>query len=93
MIRFLLFRFWPVLLPLALYLLWYGYKRWRFRKTGEQVYLRDGPWMLIVVAMLVIAITGFIGIRLASEATGPVAYQPPVFEEGQIKEGTLHHHE
>lgn len=89
MFRFLLIRLWPVLIPLALFFLWYAYKRWRFRTTGERVYLADGPWKITVIAMLVFGVFGFVGIRLLEGNSGPATYEPPHMVNGEVVQGEI----
>lgn len=68
-----LFRFYPVLLPLLLYLIWFYILRGRALKKGEvPPRFRDGPifWVLMVslsIAVLCFFLLGFSIANLESE--------------------------
>ncbi len=61
MMQFILFRFWPALLPLLIYWLWHRLAVRRAVKTGQPVpKFRDGPIYWAVLSGLLIAIICFL---------------------------------
>ena len=89
MIRFLLTKFWPALIPIALYLLWYSYRRYRTCKTDEVVRLKDGPWMLTLLTAMGLVAAGFLWVGIAGENTGPATYKPAIMQNGEIVDGSV----
>ena len=87
MLRIMLLRFWPVLLPIAIYMLW----RFSHRKrdiTPEPEALRRAKFY-VAIAMAVLAMGMFLWMGLSAESnTDTPAYSPPRLENGTlIKEG------
>lgn len=84
MLRLFLFRFWPVLLPLAVYVLWILYRQHRAKKTGAPVPgFKDGPWVWVVLSCMVLAIIGFILLGLSHQPSEG-EYIPAHMENGQM---------
>lgn len=68
MLKILITRFWPVLLPLVIYLAWLALARRKAGKAGEQKPgFFDGPWWLPTVASILLAIAAFIWLGLSTE--------------------------
>jgi hypothetical protein len=82
-----LFRFWPVLIPLIIYLLWMFIVRNKAKRAGEPLpHFKDGPWFWAVVAALATGIVIFIILGLSHQPnTGN--YVPPKTENGRIIPG------
>ncbi|MDG1287436.1 MAG: DUF6111 family protein [Rickettsiales bacterium] len=89
MIRFLLTKFWPALIPIALYLLWFAYKRHKLRHSDEVVRITDGPWLVTLITAMFIAAAGFIWLGLVGEKTGPATYTPAIMKDGKIVQGEV----
>ena len=89
MLRFLLTKFWPALIPIALYLLWYGYKKYHAKKTGEVIRITDGPWLITLLSAMALAAAGFIWLGFSGENTGPASYQPAIMQDGKIVDGSI----
>ena len=93
MLRLFLFRFWPVLIPLIAYEIWFcGCARPGRKATmeGKQVLrFRDGPWYWVVLSSFIIAVVCF--IFLGEEATqgGKGTYIPPHMENGTLVPGQV----
>lgn len=77
-----LFRFYPVLLPLLLYLLWLYVVRKKARKKGEvPPRFRDGPIFWVLMASFAIAILCFLLLGFSIESDGNKgSYFPPHME-------------
>lgn len=77
-----LFRFYPVLLPLILYLLWFYFIRRRAMKKGEELpKFSDAPIFLLLMSSFIIAIICFIFLALSiNENSHKGSYQPPHME-------------
>lgn len=64
-----LFRFYPVLIPLLLYLVWLNIVRRRARKSGEPIpEFRDGPVFLLLVSSLLIGILCFLVLAFSMDS-------------------------
>jgi len=82
-------RFWPVLIPLLVYVLWMINVRSRARKAGEPLpHFRDGPWFWAVVASLCLGIAIFLFLGLSHESNKG-EYLPPHMENGKIVPGQV----
>ena len=77
-----LFRFYPVLLPLILYLLWLYFVRRRARKKGEPLpRFRDGSIFWLLISSLLIAVLCFLFLAFSVGDVGNKgSYQPPHME-------------
>jgi len=81
----LLIRFWPITLPLLLYLLWMWGKRRRARRAGMELPLwTDGPWVWAVAAALLMAIGGFLLLGLSAEPNRDAVYHPTTYKNGTL---------
>jgi hypothetical protein len=81
------FRFWPVLLPLAVYAAWLFTMRRTARKNGlPGLRFRDGPWYWAVLASLVMALACFLAMGL-SVRQEKGAYVPPHMAKGELVPG------
>lgn len=89
MIRFLLTKFWPALIPLALYACWFVYKRYKLRHSDEVVRITDGPWLITVLSAMALAAFGFLWLGLVDENTGPATYTPAQVIDGKIVDGEV----
>lgn len=88
MIR-LLIKFWPVAVPLVLYLIWLVWAKQRARKQGNVVpKFLDGPWWWTVVATIIIGIIMFIILGL-SEGHMQGTYEPAHMENGVLVPGKV----
>ncbi len=84
-----LFRFWPVLIPLLVYLLWYWNTGRKAVKAGkEKPKFRDGPWFWIVLSSLAIGFGCFIFLGATIEGTKG-NYEPPHMENGVLVPGKI----
>ena len=84
--------FWPVLAPLALYLLWYFLLRRRARRAGERApHPLSGPWFLTLLAMTGIAALCFFYWGWNESATGEKGRYVParIGEDGRIIPGHI----
>lgn len=87
MLRLLLFRFWPVFLPILAYLLWLAVQRSKVAKAGEKKpSFFDGPWFWTVMASLLTAGVCFLFFGSTAD---PVKgeYVPPQVIDGVIVPG------
>lgn len=76
MLKLLLLRFWPVFIPILLYLAWLAYAR---RKNAAQGKKKpgffDGPWFWAVLASAGFTIVSFLWMGFSSER---MEYTPSV---------------
>lgn len=87
MIRFIVFRLWPALLPLIAYWLWHRMAVRRALKAGSPVpKFRDGPIYWVILSSLLIAVVCFLwfGAQL-EEQKGE--YIPPQLKDGALVPG------
>lgn len=84
MLKLLITRFWPALIPLILYLAWLAYARRKAEAKGEEKPgFTDGPWIWPVVLTLLLAIGGFLWLGLSATPEDG-AYKPAHMENGQL---------
>jgi len=85
MLKMLLIRFWPVWIPLILYLLWWYVKLLRAKKQDETApRIQDGPWLWTVVITLVLAIVMFFWLGLSQHSESSTQYKPAQIKDGKI---------
>ena len=90
MIRFLLFRAWPALIPVILYLLWIAYRRRKAKQNGHApVRWRDGPWIAALAASVAILALCFLTLGMQSKPNAGRDYQPMEYIDGELKPGSL----
>lgn len=89
MIRFLLIKLWPALIPIAIYMLWFYYKRYRLRHCDEVVRITDGPWLITLLSAMALVAIGFLWLGLTDEKTGPATYTPAIMNDGKIIHGQV----
>lgn len=88
MIRVLI-ELWPITLPSGMYLLWYGFQWVRKYRRGEvQHALREGPWLMIFVATVIIAIVCAFALGLSAEDKKG-AYVPAQLGNGTVIDGHI----
>ena len=82
-------RFWPVFIPLLVYIIWMIRVRKVARKVGDPLPdFRDGPWFWALIATLCVAVIMFISLGLSKESvTGE--YVPPHVEDGKMIPGKV----
>lgn len=82
--RLILLRFWPVLLPILLYLAWLAYAR---RKAGkenrEKPGFTDGPWLWPTASTLLLLIGVFIWLGTSADPVDGT-YVPAQLKDGQL---------
>jgi hypothetical protein len=89
MIRLLLLRLWPALLPLLVYWIWLRHIGRKATINGKPALrFRDGPWYWAVLASLLIAVVSFAILGLTQPAEKG-AYTPPHMENGNIVPGQV----
>ena len=84
MLKILVTRFWPVLLPLVLYLVWLAYARRKAGKAGEKKpEFFDGPWLWPTMASLALTIGAFLWLGLSQEPVNGT-YIPAHVVDGKL---------
>lgn len=91
MLRFILIRFWPALIPIGLYLLWHFWRCKQAQKKGEEKPKHKGShWFMVAMATLLLIMGSFLLLGLTGEKHGPSTYVPPHMENGAIVQGEIH---
>ena len=89
MVSLFLFRFWPVLIPVLVYWLWFRTHVRKALKEGKPAPLfRDGPWYWLVLASLLTAVACFVGLGASGESVKG-RYIPPHLENGVMVPGRV----
>lgn len=84
-----LFRFWPVLIPLLVYVIWLKVVQRRAVKAGQTVPLfREGPWYWIVFATLMMGLFCFLVLGVSVEGNKGV-YVPSHMDNGVMVPGSV----
>ena len=84
-----LLRFWPVLLPLIVYMIWLHVVGRKATIDGKPVLrFRDGPWYWVVLSSLLIGI-GCLMLLGSSVQDVKGHYTPPHLEHGQMIPGAV----
>jgi hypothetical protein len=89
MIRFLLQYLMPLLLPTAVFVVWILLTRKRAgdsRSVAQR--LQEGPWTILIVVGLVMAIAGMGYLALNDGPDSGKTYQPLRIEDGQVIPGS-----
>lgn len=90
MLKLIITKFWPALVPLALYVLWMLLRKRKAKNANEAIPgWMDGPWLWAVVASILMVIAGFFWLGLSSENNSGTSYQPKEFKDGQLIEERL----
>lgn len=92
MVRFII-EFWPVLIPLAVYGIWFFF----FRKKGESAEKLSPKeaklWILTLVASLIIAVICVVVLAVSTKSNKEGEYIPPHMENGKIVPGKVNPNE
>lgn len=84
-----LFRFWPVIIPLVIYMIWFKrVERKAVREGKAKPLFREGPWYWLVIATLGVALLCFIFLG-ASIDNVKGSYVPPHMENGVMVPGKV----
>ncbi len=88
MIRILLVRILPFLVPVILFAAWYYLARRRARRSGETPPgWREAPWGWIALSGLIVMVAGLAYFRFSTGAAPDGTYVPPKYEDGRIIPG------
>lgn len=84
----ILARFWPVLVPVVLYLIWHEIRNRKAVKAGdERRPLHDGPWRWMVSATVALAFGLVLWFGLTEEPRTHTGYQPAKIHDGKLLPG------
>ncbi len=88
MIRTLLVRILPFLVPIILFAVWYFLARRRAGKAGEKApSWREAPWGWIALSGLLVLALGLAFFRFSTGASPDGTYVPPKYEDGRVIPG------
>ncbi len=87
MIKLIILRFWPALIPLAIYVGWLVYlkKRAKSKEVPPEMYRTPLYWSLILSAFLIVASFVFFGMSM--EPNRGEHYVPPRYENNTLVPG------
>ncbi len=76
----------PLVLPIAIYLVWVAFLRRRARVTGstDLPAFGQGPWVWLAAAGLVLVILGLVAFALLDTSFPAGEVLPPRFEDGEL---------
>jgi polyferredoxin len=87
MLSLFLFRFWPVLIPVVVYWLWFKTHVNKAKKNDLPIpRFRDGPWYWLVLSSLLLGVLCFVGLGAATPSLKG-KYIPPHMENGVLIPG------
>ncbi len=89
MTRVLLQYLLPLLLPMALYLLWAWFARKRQAAGAPPHRLREGPWFWSILAGVALAAAGLVYMALSTGGGPGGTYVAPRWEDGRIVPGRI----
>lgn len=81
-IKFIIAKFWPVLIPLLLYFIWLAYARIK-NKSGEKIKFLDGPVKTLFISMVITAFLCVIYIFVTTTSHDK-KYVPIKIENGKL---------
>lgn len=84
-----LIQLWPALLPALLFLVWH-WKQVHKAKRNDEIspLLKDGPWFVITLSTITIAVGCFFAFGLSQEHTKG-EYVPATLQNGTLKDGSI----
>lgn len=86
----MLIKFWPALIPVALYVVWMLWRRRKARKSGTlPPSWTDGRGLWVACVSLLTIVGCFVWFALQSESNSGEHYQPARLENGTLIDGTL----
>lgn len=84
----IIIRFWPVFIPVLLYLVWHEVRKRKARKAGDEpAHIAEGPWVSVLLATLALAVVCVLWFGFTVEKRTDVQYQPPQMKDGQLTHG------
>ena len=90
MLRLMLLRCWPALIPISLYLLWFWHRRRLARKLDHPVpHITDGPWLLTAFLSVIFFAISLFAIPLIEGGNSGTNYQPKQLIDGTLVPGKL----
>ena len=81
-LKFIITKLWPILIPLVLYLIWLIYARIT-HKEGKKPTIGDGHFKQVIFSMLAIAVMIFVYLFVIIEQKDE-SYVPSTFEDGHL---------
>ena len=89
MLRTFFFYFWPVLIPITLYVLWFLWARHEVEEGQDPLKWTEGPWLITLVATFLIALLCFIPIIRHKVVFKGDSYVPARYEDGKLVPGKI----
>lgn len=89
MTRILLQYLLPLLLPIAIYLVWAWFARRRQAAGGVPYRLQEGPWFWLILAGVALMAAGLVFMALVGGTDPGETYQAPRWEDGRIIPGRV----
>lgn len=89
MLRIVFTYFWPVLIPIVLYMAWFLWANQQIEEGKDPLKWTDGPWALTIIITLVIALLCFIPIIQSNVKWEGNIYQPAKYENGKLIPGRI----
>jgi len=88
MLKLLLTKILPLLLPIAIYLGWIYFARRRAAASGQQApQWHEAPWAWIVMSGVLVLVVGMVALAVFTGEEPGGTYVLPKFEDGEIVPG------
>lgn len=90
MLRIMIMRCWPALIPVGLYLLWFWHRRRSAKKNGHPApHITDGPWLMAAFASVIFFAFSLFAVPLIEGGNAGTHYQPKQLIDGQLVPGKI----
>lgn len=89
MLRIFFLYFWPIFIPTVLYIAWFLYARHQQEEGKDPLKWTDGPWALMLIITLLVALLCFIPVFQYKTAQKGDHYRPAEYRDGVLVPGEV----
>lgn len=85
----ILIKFWPIFIPIAIYIVWFLFFRKKKEASEKISELESRLWIMALSASLVIALVTIIILIFSTEGNKGSAYKPAEYKDGHLIPGEI----